>query len=78
MMQHRKTVSMDAMCRMAWFDWAEDYYYDADAPEDKKKEERFVPHPYIGTKTTASKTKKPAKEKPKQETSGTYEQMSFV
>lgn len=60
------------------FDWAEDYYYDADAPEDKKKEERFVPHPYIGTKTTASKTKKPAKEKPKQETSGTYEQMSFV
>ncbi len=60
------------------FDWAEDYYYDADAPEDKKKEERFVPHPYISTKTTASKTKKPAKEKPKQETSGTYEQMSFV
>ena len=46
--------------------------------EDKKKEERFVPRPYTGTKTTASKIKKPAKEKPKQETSGTYEQMSFV
>ncbi len=60
------------------YQWAEEYMHNTDTPEDQKKEERFVPHPYTGTKTTTSKTKKPAKEKPKQETSGTYEQMSFV
>lgn len=60
------------------YQWAEEYMHNTDTPEDKKKEERFVPRPYTGTKTTASKIKKPAKEKPKQETSGTYEQMSFI
>lgn len=60
------------------YQWAEEYMHNTDTPEDQKKEERFVPHPYTGTKTTASKTKKPAKENPKQETSGTYEQMSFI
>jgi len=55
--------------------WAEDYFRDADAPEDKDNEPKFVPKPYIGksasskskAKTTAKKaekqTEKPA-EKP--------------
>ena len=60
------------------YQWAEEYMYNTDTPEDQEKDEKFVPRPYTGTKTTASKTKKPAKEKPKQETSGTYEQMSFI
>ncbi len=64
------------------FDWAEDYYYDADAPEDKKKEERFVPHPYIGTvpknKNSASPKKSSKKKEEKLSEPGEYEQMSFV
>ncbi len=60
------------------YQWAEEYMHNTDTPEDQEKDKKFVPHPYTGTKTTASKTKKPAKEKPKQETSGTYEQMSLV
>lgn len=60
------------------YQWAEEYMHNTDTPEDQEKDKKFVPRPYTGTKTTASKTKKPAKEKPKQETSGTYEQMSFV
>lgn len=38
------------------YQWAEEYFRDANAEEDKEKEEAFVPKPYIG-KTGASKTK---------------------
>ena len=67
------------------YQWAEDYFNDPDAKEDKEKEEKFVSKPYVGTapksKSVASKTKKPEKAKKKEEkqaVSGEYEQMSFV
>ena len=64
------------------YQWAEDYYYDADAPEDVEKEEKFVPRPYVNaTPKAASRAKKQEKEKKKEEkqaVSGDYEQMSFV
>ena len=65
--------------------WSEEYMHDADAPEDQEKEEKFVPKPYVNTqpkaKGVASKTKKSAKTKKKEEKqaeTGEYEQMSFV
>ena len=67
------------------YQWAEEYFNDPDAKEDKEKEEKFVSKPYVGTapksKSVASKTKKPEKAKKKEEkqaVSGEYEQMSFV
>lgn len=40
------------------YQWAEDYFRDPDAPEDKpEKEEKFVPKPYTG-KTSSKSTKK--------------------
>lgn len=40
------------------YQWAEDYFYDPDAPEDKdEKEEKFVPKPYAG-KISSKSTKK--------------------
>ncbi len=48
------------------YQWAKEYFFDMDAPEDKDpNEEQFVPKPYVG-KTTTSKTKKKVeKKKPK-------------
>lgn len=43
------------------YQWAEDYFNDPDAEEDKEKEEEFIPHPYVGS--SASKSKKAAKSK---------------
>lgn len=69
----------DGLC----YQWAEDYFHDADAPEDTEKEEKFVQKPYTGTasraKSSASKTKKPAKKKEEKrsEQSGNYEQMTL-
>ena len=67
------------------YQWSADYFHNTDAPEDAEKEEKFVPKPYVNTqlkaKGAASKTKKPAKTKKKEEKqteSGNYEQMSFV
>lgn len=66
----------DGLC----YQWAEDYFHDADAPEDTEKEEEFIPKPYTGTaskaKSSASKTKKPAKKKEEKQ-SGDYEQMTL-
>ena len=47
------------------YQWAKEYFFNMDAPEDKDpNEEKFVPKPYTGK--TASKTtkKKPEKKKP--------------
>ena len=47
------------------YQWAKEYFFDMDAPEDKDpNEEKFVPKPYTGK--TASKTtkKKPEQKKP--------------
>lgn len=65
------------------YQWAVDYFNDMDAPEDKEKEEEFIPRPYVGTASTAKKTskaKKTAKKesKKKQEPENNYEQMSLL
>ena len=59
----------DGLC----FQWAEDYFNDPDAKEDRKDDEKFVPKPYVPNQKTAkaktaktkSDKKKPAAEKPK-------------
>lgn len=68
----------DGLC----YQWAEDYYNDPDAPEDKEKEEEFIPRPYAGS--SASKSKKAGKSKTtvkkepkKQESKNSYEQMTL-
>lgn len=49
----------DGMC----YQWAEEYFRDLDAPEDKdKSEEKFVPKPYNG-KTVSTSRKKAEKKK---------------
>lgn len=65
------------------YQWAEEYFNDPDAKEDKEKDEKFVSKPYTGAaakpKNAASKTKKPAKKKEEKrsEQSGNYEQMTL-
>ena len=45
------------------YQWAKEYFFDMEAPEDKDpNEEQFVPKPYVG-KTTTSKAKKKAEKK---------------
>ena len=64
------------------YQWAEDYFNDPDAPEDKEKEEELIPRPYVGS--SASKSKKADKSKStaikepkKQEPKKSYEQMTL-
>lgn len=49
----------DELC----YQWAEEYFRDADAPEDKQEEEKFVPKPYVGKSGSKSKPKKAAEKK---------------
>lgn len=50
----------DDMC----YQWAEEYFRDPNAEEDKEKEEKFVPKSYIGkTNTPKTKSKKAAEKK---------------
>ena len=55
----------DELC----YQWAEDYFRDQDAQEDKEQEEKFVPKPYAGgsskSKSKAKKNEKKAESKPK-------------
>ena len=45
------------------YQWAKEYFFDMEAPEDQDpNEEKFVPKPYVG-KTVTSKTKKKAEKK---------------
>ena len=45
------------------YQWAKEYFFDMEAPEDKDPtEEQFVPKPYVG-KTPTSKTKKKTEKK---------------
>lgn len=45
------------------YQWAKEYFFDMEAPEDKDpNEEQFVPKPYVG-KTTTSKAKKTTEKK---------------
>ncbi len=64
------------------YKWAEDYFNDPDAEEDKEKEEKFTPRPYVGSSASKPKktSKKTAEKKPekKQEPKNSYEQMSFT
>lgn len=62
----------DDMCYL----WAEEYFMDMAAEEDKDKEEKFVPKPYI--RKTAPKSKKKTEKKkpaPKKETPKPAEDM---
>lgn len=52
----------DGLC----YQWAEDYFADLDAEEDKDKDEKFVPKPYTGPKPKKAPAKK-AEKKPKPE-----------
>lgn len=69
----------DDMCYL----WAEEYFMDMDAEEDKEKEEKFVPKPYTGK--TASKSKKktekkkpaPKKDPPKEQKSDELNQLNL-
>lgn len=69
----------DDMCYL----WAEEYFMDMDAEEDKEKEEKFVPKPYTGK--TAPKSKKktekkkpaPKKEPPKEQKTDDTNQLSL-
>lgn len=46
------------------YQWAEEYFRNPNAEEDKEKEEKFVPKPYIGkTSMTKAKSKKAAEKK---------------
>lgn len=61
------------------YQWAEDYFNDMDAQEDKEKEEKFVSRPYVGT---TSKPKKTAKAKNagktvQKQSEDCYQQMSL-
>ena len=47
------------------YQWAKEYFFDMDAPEDKDpNEEQFVPKPYVGKTTTSKTRKKTEKKKP--------------
>lgn len=52
----------DGLC----YKWAEDYFNDLDAEEDKDKDDQFVPKPYTGPKPRKAPAKKSEK-KPKPE-----------
>ena len=45
--------------------WAKEYFFEMEAPEDKDpNEEQFVPKPYVGKTTTSKAKKKTEKKKP--------------
>lgn len=63
------------------YKFSEDYFNDPDAEEDKEKEEKFVPRPYVSAASKPKKTSKKTaakKEPKKQEPKDAYEQMSFT
>ena len=45
------------------YQWAVDYFNDPDAQEDHQDEEKFVPRPYVGKSSKASKSAKPKAKK---------------
>lgn len=45
------------------YQWAEDYFRDPDAEEDREKEEKFAPKPYVGKASSKAKPKKAAEKK---------------
>ncbi len=46
------------------YQWAEEYFLDMEAKEDKDKDDEFVPKPYYGGSSSRSKKKEPKKPKP--------------
>lgn len=46
------------------YQWAEEYFRDPDAEEDREKEEKFVSKPYVGKSGSKAKAKKTAEKKP--------------
>ncbi len=45
------------------YTWAEEYFNNLEAEEDKEKEEKFVPKSYSGSKSSSKKKKEPVKKK---------------
>lgn len=65
----------DGIC----YQWAEDYFRDPDAPEDREKEDKFIQKPYVPAKKKAAK-KSPAqkgRKKKSETTDDSYKQMSL-
>lgn len=64
----------DALC----YQWAEEYFQDMNAPEDKEEgnEDKFIPKPYHGRSVTKSKSKKKAEKKELKEQTGSAGQDS--
>lgn len=56
----------DALC----YQWAEEYFRDMNAPEDKEEgeEDKFIPRPYNGRSVSKSKSKKTEKRQPVKKT----------
>ena len=62
------------------YQWAEDYFNDPDAEEDKEKEEELIPRPYVGSSASKSKKtskKTAAKKEPKKQEPKSFEQMTL-
>ena len=67
----------DATC----YKWAEDYFRDQDAPEDKEKEDKFVPRPYVSQRPSKAKKPKNTDKKKLPKKAGDdkgYQQMSLM
>lgn len=68
----------DGLC----YKWAEDYFTDLDAEEDRDKDDVFVPKPYTGPKPRKAPTKKTEKKQkppePKAEPPADGEQISLL
>lgn len=72
----------DGLC----YQWAENYFNDMDAQEDKEREEKFTPRPYVSTASNSKQTQKKQTQKKqtpkkqtlkKQEPESGYQQMSL-
>lgn len=61
MMLSPQLKAMAPMCQPGFAQWAEEYFKDMNAKEDRGQEEKFVPKPYYGGRSsTTKKAEKPA------------------
>lgn len=67
----------DAIC----YEWAEEYFRNQDIPEDREKEDKFVPRSYVPQKSSKAKKPKNTNKKKLQKKAGNdadYQQMSLM
>ncbi len=63
------------------YEWAEDYFRDPDAPEDREEEDKFIPRPYVPQRPSKAKKPKNTNKKKLQKKAGDdtgYQQMSLM